>query len=226
MEQYHLPSWVYNQNRNNYRKQKDIYVQARPLIKTFTPYQKFVDDFQFPPIEKARRLPLKEADFEIDKRAYRQSNNPKSIYITTDGVFASNEDNQYLPNLRTQSQLGWSGILRGDLERIQPPKRLPLKYLGSEVVYNEWKPIPRDELALGPRFKMTQAEMDKADEAVEQAFDKVDFRKYGYKTIDEINGGSKGDMSSKMAELEARFARNEDQVQNSEVQKWLESLRK
>lgn len=61
---------------------------------------------------------MPEADWSIDKNLYRGSNNPKSLYITRDGVFASYKEGDYLPSLQNDSIGGWSGEVRGDLHRV------------------------------------------------------------------------------------------------------------
>lgn len=133
-----LPSWRVNNDLNPIFKQKEIYVRGQPIIQQFAPYNKFVDNFRFPAPEKAQRLPLPEADFSIDKNLYRRSNNPKSLYITNQGTYATKKEGEYLPSLNTDSLGGWAGRVRGDLERVQY-ERQPLRYLGSREDYNDWR---------------------------------------------------------------------------------------
>lgn len=111
-------------------ERKELYVKAQPLVKKLTPYSKFVDSFQFPASERAERLPLPKADWSVDKNLYRGSTNPKSLYITSNGTQASYKEGEYLPSLNNDSLGGWSGKVRGDLERVQY-ERQPLLYLGA-----------------------------------------------------------------------------------------------
>ena len=136
------PYWAYNEYKRQPNKEKNIYVHGQPIVSRYAPGRKFVDNFSFPAPVKSARLPLPEADWSIDRRLYQGSNNPKSIYITNQGTFATKENNPYLPNLQPGSSLGWSGEIRGDLNRIQY-ERQPLKYLGSEEQYNEWRPLSK-----------------------------------------------------------------------------------
>lgn len=41
-------------------------------IRRKTPKRRFVDTFRFPPIQKAQRLPLPEADWSVNPEMYRR----------------------------------------------------------------------------------------------------------------------------------------------------------
>lgn len=111
------PEWNYKFNWTPSEPKHDIYVKAQPIINQSFQKQKFVDDFQFPAWQPVPRAPLPEADWSIDRRQF-VSNNPSKLFVSTDGVWATNNDNAQIPQLYTGFIGGWSGVIRGDLDNI------------------------------------------------------------------------------------------------------------
>ncbi len=62
-------------------------------------------------------MPFPEADWSINPALY-QSTNPKKLFVSSDGVWATHDENAELPQLYTSSIGGWSGALRGDLDNV------------------------------------------------------------------------------------------------------------